>query len=116
MVPKCLIFDCLSLFVYPVEVIDTLWASTYGAGYSSTVNTDRSYLTLCVRCALRALTPVNIWFGKVLEDVATLRASELKQYEFTHLPPLIALALPFPSLPALDRRFQQIHAQKILLC
>jgi hypothetical protein len=69
-------FNHLLLFVYPIEVVNTLRRRTYSARNTSTINSNRRYLTLCVRSAFGTLAPVNIWFSHIFKSVTALRAAK----------------------------------------
>jgi hypothetical protein len=67
MVPEALLFDSLSLFVYPVKMLDASGASTITNGHCRMIYPNRGNFTSCVRFAGEAFAPVIYWFGKVLK-------------------------------------------------
>ena len=67
MVPEALLFDSLSLFVYPVKMLDASGASTITDGHCRMIDPNRGNFTSCVRFAGGALAPVIYWFGKILK-------------------------------------------------
>lgn len=78
MVPKCFLFDCLSLIVNPIKMSQRSWASRILRSHLRVIYSDWGYDTSGIRPALRALAPVIAWFGKILKAVAALRAIKLK--------------------------------------